>query len=60
MGAWSATFGVGAYLSGKMSGLMSAFNHLSGFFAISAGACWLTPVVFVVGVRFMRGHNGDV
>ncbi|HEX7313627.1 MAG TPA: MFS transporter [Pyrinomonadaceae bacterium] len=54
MGAWSATFGVGAYLSGTMSGLMSAFDNLQVFFAISAGACWLTALAFIVGVRFMR------
>ena len=59
MGAWSGTFGVGAYLSGAMSGLMSGFNHLSGFFAISAGACWLTVLAFIVGMRSMRDHNVD-
>jgi dipeptide/tripeptide permease len=36
MGVWSVTFGVGAYLSGAMSGFMSTFNHLSIFCHLSS------------------------
>lgn len=57
MGAWSATFGVGAYLSGTMSGLMSTFTRVSNFFAISAGACWLVSLSFLIVVSATRSHD---
>lgn len=56
LGAWSATFGIGAYLSGTMAGFMNTFARLSTFFAISACVCWLTGLAFLVVVRVMRSR----
>ena len=57
MVAWSATAGLGSYLSGTMSGLMGGVSHLSIFFAISTLACWLIAAVFAVTVRAMQRSN---
>jgi len=45
LGAWSATFGVGAYVSGTMAGSMNSFRSLAAFFALSAGVCFLIGLV---------------
>jgi POT family proton-dependent oligopeptide transporter len=45
LGAWSATYGLGAYLSGTMAGAMAAFGAFSMFFGISAAACAVIGVV---------------
>lgn len=45
LGAWSATYGLGAYLSGTMSGLMAASGLFSRFFGISAAACFITGLL---------------
>jgi len=51
LGAWSATYGIGAYLSGTMAGLMNRFGAFSLFFGISAAACWVTGLLLWVAGR---------
>jgi len=53
-GAVAATAGLGSYLSGTMAGLMNDFGNLSTFFGISAVACCMMGLVFLIMLRALR------
>jgi POT family proton-dependent oligopeptide transporter len=50
-GAIAATAGLGFYLSGTMAGLMNDFSSLSTFFGVSAFACCMMGLVFLIMMR---------
>jgi POT family proton-dependent oligopeptide transporter len=56
MGVWSATYGIGAYLSGTMAGFMETFGTFSLFLGISASACWVAGAVLWTATRAL--HTG--
>jgi POT family proton-dependent oligopeptide transporter len=56
-GAWAATAGLGAYLSGTMAGFMNDFGRLSTFFGISAVVCFAMGLVFVISVPTVKGSR---
>jgi MFS family permease len=39
VGAWTAVWGIGAYLSGTVAGVMESFGRFSLYWGISAVAC---------------------
>src|SRR5205807_559011 len=53
-GAMLATAGLGFYLSGTMAGLMNDFGNLSTFFGVSAAACCIMGLVFLIMLRVIR------
>ncbi|MDX6404649.1 MAG: proton-dependent oligopeptide transporter, family [Blastocatellia bacterium] len=57
MGVWSATIGIGVYLSGSLSGLMSSSGRLAEFFAISAGGCLLGCVLLMMSLSRLFKHR---
>jgi POT family proton-dependent oligopeptide transporter len=57
MGAWSATFGVGIYLSGAMSGLMGSTETFSKFFALSASSCLLACLLLLFTIWEFKRHE---
>ncbi len=59
-GVWSATAGLGAYISGTMAGFMNDFSSLSVFFWVSAVMCFATGLFFFIIMRAVEGHRQSI
>jgi POT family proton-dependent oligopeptide transporter len=54
MGVWAAAWGLGVYLSGTVSGLVSSSGKFSRFFAISAVGCLSGCLFIMVAIRRLK------
>ncbi len=59
-GVWSATAGLGAYLSGTMAGFMNDFSSLAIFFELSMLMCLGTGLLFFIIMSAVEKHRPSV
>ncbi len=51
VGAWTAVYGIGSYLSGAVTGFMESFGRFSLYWGISAVACWAVALLLWTTAR---------
>jgi proton-dependent oligopeptide transporter, POT family len=51
VGAWTAMYGIGSYLSGTVAGFMESLGRFSLYWGISAVACWAVALLLWTTAR---------